>query len=139
MRDLQEWLEVARHKGNGDAEMQILGIIKRERERAFWRRLKLSMASWRGGSVHSVQVEDTKGNVEVLSTKQEVHNAIWSNIHRKRFYLAEEAPICNGALQEAFGYNADTEAGNEVLDGTFWYDQDFDQPTKEICNKLATI
>ena len=60
------------------------------------------MAAWTGGGVHSVQVEDAEGNVEVLSTQQEVHDAIWSNIHRKRFFLAEEAPICNGSLREVF-------------------------------------
>ncbi len=39
-RHLQERLEVARQDWNEDAEKQILGIIKREPERAFWRRLK---------------------------------------------------------------------------------------------------
>ena len=131
-RHLKDRLEVARQEGNEDAEQHILGIIKRERKQAFWRRLKYSMASWKGGSVHLVQVEDAEGNVKVLSTQQEVHEAIWSNIHRTRFFLAEEAPICKGTLRETFGYNADTEAGDEVLDGTFWYDQDFDQPTKDI-------
>ena len=85
-RHLQECLEVVRQEENENAEKQILGIIKGERKRAFWRRLKYSMATWTGRGVHSVQVEDFEGNVEVLSTQQEVHNAIWSNIHRKHFF-----------------------------------------------------
>ena len=101
---MQDRLEVARREENEEAEKQILGIIKREHERVFWRRLKYSMAARTGGGVHSVQVEDDEGNVEVLSTQQEVHDAIWSNVHRRRFFLAEEAPICNGALREVFGY-----------------------------------
>ena len=130
---------MVRQEGNEDAEKQILGIIKRERERSFWRRLKYSMDSWTGGGVHSVQVKDAEGNVKVLSTQQEVHDAIWSNIHWKRLFLAEEAPICKGTLREVFGYNADTEAGEEVLDGTFWYNPDFDQLTKDLCEELAKI
>ena len=72
-----------------------------------------------GGSVQAVQVEDAEGNIEVYSTQADIHEAIWSNINCKRFFLAEEAPICNSPLREIFGYNADTEAGEEVLSGTY--------------------
>ena len=132
-------MDVARHKGNEDAEQQILGIIKGEQERAFWRRLKYTMAAWTGGSVQSVQVEDTEGNVEVFCTQQEVHGAIWRSIYQKQFFLAEEAPICKGTLQEVFRYNADMRAGDEVLEGSFWYDPDFNKSTKEICEELVKI
>ena len=138
-RHLQERLEMAREEDNDEAERQILGSIKRERERAFWRRLRYAMSSRTGGSVQAVQVEDDDGNIEVYSTQEEVHEAIWSNIHRKRFYLAEEAPICSGRLRGEFGYNADTTAGDEILDGTYWYDPDFDTNTKAICEELAQI
>ena len=45
-------------KCNDEAEKQILGIIKKEREQAFWRRIKNAMASQTGGSVQAVQVKD---------------------------------------------------------------------------------
>jgi exonuclease III len=138
-RHLQDRLAVAQEEENAEAERQILGIIKREKERAFWRRLRYAMASKSGGSVRSVQVEDAEGNIEVFSSQDEVHEAIWSNIHRKRFYLAEEAPICNGRLREVFGYNADSIAGDEVLEGTYWYEPDFDESTREICDELTAI
>jgi hypothetical protein len=114
-RHLRDRLEVAREAENKEAENQILGIIKRERERAFWRKVKYKLGKRSGGSVQTVQVEDGEGNTEVFSTQDEVHEAIWSNIHRKRFYLAEESPICNGSLRETFGYNAETLAGEDVL------------------------
>ena len=136
---MQECLDVARHKGNEDAEQQILGIIKGEQERAFWRRLKYTMAAWTGGSVQSVQVEDTEGNVEVFCTQQEVHGAIWRSIYQKQFFLAEEAPICKGTLQEVFRYNAATRAGDKALDSSLWFDPDFDKLTKAICQELVMI
>ena len=43
-------------------------------------------------------------------------------IHGKtspRFSRAGSVPICNGPLFELLGYNADTEAGAKILEGTF--------------------
>jgi hypothetical protein len=121
------------------AEHHLLGIIKREKERDFWRKLKYTMGKKSGRSVQAVQVEDTEGNIEVLNTQAEIHEAIWSNIHRKRFYLAEEAPICNSPLREIFGYNAGTQAGEEVLSGTYEFEPGFDDATRRICQEMAAI
>ena len=49
--------------------------------------------------------------------QQEVENAIWSEIHGKRFYLAEQTPICQGRLQGEFGYMANTAAAESILEG----------------------
>ncbi len=51
-----------------------------------------------GGSVRVVQVEDDEGELVEFTTQAEVHEAIWSNIHRCRFYLAVEALICSTPL-----------------------------------------
>ena len=49
--------------------------------------------------------EETEGrNIREHEGKENVEEAIWSNIHDERFYLAEEAPICNGKLKGEFGY-----------------------------------
>ena len=58
---------MAQEEGNDEAEMQILGIIKREKEWAFWHWLQYSMPSKSEGSVSLVQVEDDEGNIEVFS------------------------------------------------------------------------
>ena len=52
-------------------------------------------------------------------SKDGVEKAILQNIHGegKRFYQAEEAPICRGRLRGQFGYNANTAAARAVLDG----------------------
>ncbi len=95
---LQECAAQAKERGDEKAEGEILGIIKPERERAFWRRVKYAMKKQSGGSVRVVQVEDDEGELVEFATQAEVHEAIWSNIHRRRFYLAEEAPICSALL-----------------------------------------
>jgi hypothetical protein len=97
------------------------------------------MGKTTGGSVQTVQVEDDEGNIEVFTSQEEIQEAIWNNIHRKRFHLAEAAPICNSPLREIFGYNANTEAGEDVLAGTYDFDPEFDDATKRICEEVASI
>ena len=72
-------------------------------------------------------------------TQDTMQNAIWDNIHRKRFHLAEDAPICKGDLRDDFGYNAVSPIAQAVLDGTYQYPPDFDQATKELCEECARI
>ena len=71
------------------------------------------------------------------TTQEGVQSAIFENIHQKMFYLAEEAPICNGYLQEEFRYNATTPTAQAVLNGTHNYLEDFDKATKELCEECA--
>ena len=64
------------------------------------------MGKSRGGSVRSVQIQRDQGAIDEATTQQTVHEAIWDEIHRKRFYLAEQAPICQGSLRGEFWYTA---------------------------------
>ena len=64
------------------------------------------MGNSRDGSVRSVQIERDRGAIEEATTQQTVHKAIWDEIHRKRFYLAEQAPIYQGSLRGDFGYTS---------------------------------
>ncbi len=52
--------------------------------------------------------------VDEYTTQETMQEAIWSNIHYKRFYLAEEAPICCGQLRQDFGYNAATRTAADI-------------------------
>ena len=53
--------------------------------------------------MREVKEEDERGNVNVRSTQKEGERAIWEEVYQKRFYLAEEAPICQGELLGEFG------------------------------------
>jgi hypothetical protein len=68
-----------------------------------------------------------------------VQQAIFDNIHCKRFYLAEAAPACNGQLHGLFGYNPTTIRVARILTGTYNFPKDFDQVTREICEECARI
>ena len=86
-------MEVAREEGRNEAACQIPCLMQRERSRLLWRRLKGAMAVQRGQSVQSVQVTDAEGVSREFTDQSGIEEAIWENIHHKRFYLAEEAPI----------------------------------------------
>jgi hypothetical protein len=60
-----------------------------------------------------------------------VHEALWRKIHWKCFNLAKEA------LQYAIWYNFDSKVGDEVLDGTYMFDADFDDHTKDMLQEVA--
>jgi hypothetical protein len=84
-------------------------------------------------------VEAGNNTVVEYTTQDSVEKAIWDNIHLKRFYLAEAAPICNGSLRSDFGYSATSITAQKVLSGTYDYPDDFDIATKELCMECAEI
>ena len=84
-------------------------------------------------------VEQEEGTVEEISGKEDLHEAIWENIHHKLFYLADEHPMCSGQLRVIFGYNSISPTANVILEGTYTYPPDFDEATKEILKECALI
>ncbi len=87
----------------------------------------------------AVQVEDGIGRVLDFNTKEAVQEAIFNEVHRKRYNLAEEAPICQGALRGQFGYSATSPTAQCVLDGTYEFPPDMDASTKELFEEIAHI
>jgi hypothetical protein len=53
--------------------------------------------------------------------------------------MAGEAPICNGNLFEAFGYTANTTAGQAVLDGMYVAPDGTNQATLDLFAAVAEI
>ena len=99
------------------------------------------MGKARDGSVCHVLVDsgDQSGLLTENVTQETVQEAIFNNIHQKRFFLAESAPICTGNLRGRFGYNAVTKTAKAILNGKYKYAPEFDQATKEICEECARI
>jgi hypothetical protein len=86
-----------------------------------------------------VEDENQEGMLTENITHETVQSAIFNNIHRKRFFLAEDAPICSGPLRGQFGYNAVTKTAKAILSGQYIYPPEFDQATQEICKECARI
>jgi hypothetical protein len=95
----------------------------------------------KGGSPTIIQVprNEQDNQTDKYTTQAIVHEAIWANIHYTRFYLAEEAPICQGQLPLDFGYKAATCMATDILKGRYIYPEKFDQATKELCKEYALI
>jgi hypothetical protein len=131
----------ARESKDEQQEKEIPAIINREKDRSFWRRISYVMGKPRGGSVRHVLVDnrDQAGTLTKNITQEPVQEAIFTNIHPRRFFLAEAAPICTGNLRGKFGYNAVTRTTKAILNGTYNFPPDFDQATKEICEECARI
>ena len=138
-KHLNNRLQMAKDKEDDEAEKQILAIITREKEKCKWNRIKYVLGKQRAGACFKVQIELEDGTMKEVSSQEEVQQAIWDNVHMKRFYLAEEAPICNGELRGMFGYNATTITARRILRGTFVYPPEFDEATKEILQECAAI
>ena len=65
-----------------------------------------------------VETVDSDGKRMQCTAKESVEAAIHGEIS-PRFGRAGGAPIYNGSLFKLLGYNADTEAGAEILEWTF--------------------
>ena len=116
-----------------------MAIISAEKQRAHWRRLNYGMKKSFGRSARVVTTTSDNGCVEEHEGQEKVEEAIWSGIHDNRFYLSEQSPICKGKLRGEFGCQANTEAGRQVLNGSYAYDGDFDEPTKELLEEITRV
>jgi hypothetical protein len=136
---LYQCLDRTRKKGEREKEKEILSIIQQEKDRGFWRRLNYVMGKPCYKLDRRVLVED-KGRRTLIenNTQELVQEEIFDNIHRKRFFLEEAAPIRNSILRGQFGYNnATTKTARKVLGGSCNNPPEFDQATHEICKECA--
>lgn len=138
-RFLLDRCKCAQEKHDKSTVEKLLALIKREKDRAFWSRLQTALGKKRGRSVSTVQVEDSQGAITDYNTQEGIQEAIFSEIHQKRFFLAEAAPICNGALRGEFGYLAISRTARAILEGTYNYPEYFDSATKSLCLACARI
>ena len=131
-------LQATRDREDDEAERKILQIIQREKDKQFWRRLKYALGKVRGGAVNEVHIQH-EGQTLAIKSRDKLHQAIWDEVHRKRFHLAEEAPICQGKLRGDFGYLANTKASRQALEGTYRHEEGVHQATKELLEEVARI
>ncbi len=93
----------------------------------------------RGRSVRAVQVKDDTGGILDFNTEEGVQEAIFIEVHRKRYNLAEETPICKGALRGQFSYTATSPTSWSIFDGTYNFPPDIDEATNELFVEIAQI
>ena len=128
-RHLTDQLQKAKARGDEKTEKRILEIVSRETQRSYWRRLNFATSKPKGRSVRVVSKENGDGGIIEYEGQLAVEKAIWGEIHNKRFYLEEQAPICKGSMRDVFGYLATALPARQVLAGTYSCPEDFDQAT----------
>lgn len=92
-----------------------------------------------GSSVGAVQVKDADGDTTEYRTQKAVQDLIWKEVYQKRYHMAEGVPICQGKLRGEFGYSVISIAAKQVLAGTYEFDEDFHQGTKQLMEAITNI
>ena len=95
------------------------------------------MSKKRGRGVSVVQVKQGDRTTYEATGQKEVEETIWNEIHGKRFYIAEQAPICQGRLRGNFGYMVNNAAGRAVLDGIYQCPEGTDKGTFDLFQEIA--
>ena len=112
--------------------------MKGENQRRNWRLIDREMGKTRTPAPTMVETVDEDETVTQYRTKDGVERAIHSKIG-PRFSRTGSVAICNGPLFEMLGYNADTKAGMEILEGTFKQPTGADPATVIILNEISRI
>jgi hypothetical protein len=137
---LNQCLKAAQEQEDKVAEHQILAIIQREKDKAFWRRLNFAFGKhFHGRSVWAVQVENSFGGMLDFDTKESMQEVIFNEVHFKRYNLAEDVPICQGTLRGQFRYMATSPTAQLVLDGSYNFPLNINKATKELFKEIAQI
>jgi hypothetical protein len=139
LKHLEHRKRIAEEQDDEEAFKKISAIIQREHQRDFCRRLNFVTGKKRMQSATTIQVEGIDGTISERNMQETVESTIFSEVHEKRYTLAGEAPICNGALFQDFGYTAGTPALRAMLDSTYVAPTDSDNTTKELFTEIAAI
>jgi hypothetical protein len=129
----------AQEQDDEEAFNKVSAIIQQEHQRNFWRKLNYVTGKKKIRSTTTIQVKGGDGAVMERNTQDTIKRSIFSEVHEKRYTLAGEAPICNGALFQDFGYMASKPASKTVLDGTYVAPADSNSTTKELFTEIAAI
>jgi hypothetical protein len=138
-KHLKNKKKIAQEQDDEEAFNKIGAIIQREHQQDFWRKLNYVTGKKRTCSATTIQVKGGDGAIMERNTQDTVKQSIFSEVHEKCYSLTGEAPICNGALFQTFGYTASTPASKAVLDGTYVAPADSDSTTKQLFTEIAAI
>ncbi len=138
-KHLEHQKTIAQEQDNEEAFKKICAIIQREHQQNFWRKLNYVTGKKQMQSATTIQVEGKSSAIMERNTQDTIKQSIFREVHEKQYTLAGEAPICNGALFQDFGYTASTPALKAVLDGTYVPPTNSDSATKELFTKIAAI
>ena len=135
---LSDKLSDAIAKANDEDAKRIQDIIKQEARAKSWAGIKMCTKPNGVSACTEIDVPQPDGSVAKMLKKEEIEDGIHEEI-MKRFARADGAPICHGPLYDLLGYCADTEAAEQILEGTFVPPPGTDGPTLVILEEISRI
>eukprot|EP00956_Cyclotella_meneghiniana_P028224 scaffold65021_cov87-Cyclotella_meneghiniana.AAC.11 len=102
---LRDCIHRAKKQGNMKAVVWTRQILRNEKLRRHWSGVHKSTKPRRGGAPTSIKVQLPTGDVQ-YDTREDIVEQAGRRL-TDRFQLARDAPICNGALFDEFGYLGD--------------------------------
>lgn len=137
LEHLRACITRAKERGDTKAVIRIRQIIRNEKLRKRWSGVKRATNSRRGGAPTSIRVQSESGDQQ-FNTQDEVEEQASRRL-TSRFQLARDAPICNDALFDEFGYLGDTASTRAILEGTYEYPPEMDWHTRLLCEEAHRI
>ena len=136
---LKERLSKAKASGQEEAVKEIQRIMSREAKLKRWGRMKHTTKPKKGGTVFSVRVKASANSTEQeYTTESGIFDCV--SLHLSdRFPLAFTGPSCSGQLFDDIGYIGDTEALQQILEGTYIFPPGTDPPVTRLLLKEVTI
>ena len=123
---------------NGKVETIRKQIYEREQQRITARNVKYTLQRIQGGGITRVEVPRRDGTVDVITTKKEIEKECMIE-NEKKYCQTTNTPCMQGKLVEDLRYDALTEAGRKILDGTYECPPNTNQYTKEFIQQLQMI
>ena len=131
-------LQAAVEDNNTRQANDVKAIMRAEGQQKGWNAIKKGMGQKRTPAPTMVETIDAESKLVQCTTKESVEAAIRGEIS-PRSGRTGGAPICNGPLFELLGYNVDTEAGAEILEGAFEPPPETDPATVIVLKEIARI
>jgi len=132
---LKDCAKRAEAKGDKAKAKSILQVLLREEQRKTWKRIKNSTSRSRGRQVTSVRVRTDEGESK-YETEDEVYLHTSEHLEN-RFRLALSAPCSSGKLFDDVGFLGDTDAAQQILEGTYVFPPDTEKFTKLLLEETA--
>eukprot|EP00956_Cyclotella_meneghiniana_P034366 scaffold104037_cov45-Cyclotella_meneghiniana.AAC.3 len=134
---LRDCIHRAKERGDMKAVVRIRQILRNEKLRRRWGGVHKSTKPRRGGAPTSIKVKLPTGDVQ-YDTREDIEEQAGRRL-TDRFQLARDAPICNGALFDEFGYLGDTTSTKAILEGTYEFPPEMDEHTRLLCEEAHRI
>ena len=93
LKHLQDRLDVARKKKDELTEKEIIRILKRERDKKTYGRLRVAMGKQHGLSAAQIAVPCETGPDPIFLEKSQISDVAGTMLNSERFVMAHHAPL----------------------------------------------